>query len=171
MLDADPYIREAQYRTFLGLRTAGDRNVGFVSSFDLSKSWYHPQIRGQLDARAATRTLATRYKVFQGRDADNLWLPPLVEHVEITTRDDGEDRMVGCAIAGEDRRFHPADCKWLSLGANGGANREANNRKVIVLKFRHVPAPAHYRYAWARNPMGDVVSVRGVSLASQRSDD
>lgn len=184
MLDAGPYIREAQYRTFLELRAAGDRNIGFVSSFDLRKSWYHPQIKIPLGERAATWALATRYKVFKGRDADNLWLPPLVEHVEITngelrlslstevkTRDDSEGRMVGFAIAGADRRFYPADCDWLSMGSSDGPNRGVKNRKIIVLRSRHVAVPVHYRYAWARNPMGNVVSVHGVSLASQRSDD
>ena len=36
---------------------------------------------------------------------------------------------------------------------------------------RFVPEPVHYRYAWARNPMGNIVNNRGVPLAAQRSDD
>ena len=34
-----------------------------------------------------------------------------------------------------------------------------------------MPEPIHYRYAWARNPMGNIVNSRGVSLPTQRSDD
>ena len=60
MLDAGPYIREAQYRTFLDLRAAGDKNAGFVSSFDLRKSWYHPQIKIPVGERAAKWALASQ---------------------------------------------------------------------------------------------------------------
>ncbi|MBM4154213.1 MAG: hypothetical protein FJ221_04205 [Lentisphaerae bacterium] len=184
MHDAGSYIREAQYRTFLDLRAAGDRNVGFVSSFDLRKSWYHPQIKIPAGERAATWALATRYGILKGRDAENLWLPPTIDKVEIAggemrlsmstevkTRDDSEGRLVGFAIAGNDRRFHPADADWLSTGGKDGRNREEKDRKVLVLKSRFVPEPVHYRYAWARNPMGNIVGAQRVSLPAQRSDD
>jgi sialate O-acetylesterase len=177
MLDAGSYIREAQYRTFLDLRNAGDKNAGFVSSFDLRKSWYHPQIKIPNGERAATWALATRYGAFKGPDADSYWLPPTIEKVqvvegalqlalstEVKTRDDSVGRMLGFAIAGQDRRFYPADAKWLS-------EDKKERRNVLVLSSRFVPAPLHYRYAWARNPMGNIVNPRGVSLAAQRSDD
>ncbi len=184
MFDAGPYIREAQYRTFLDLRAAGDRNAGFVSSFDLRKSWYHPQIKIPVGERVAKWALATRYELLTGRDAENHWLPPAVEKLEavdgtlrltmstdVKTRDDSDGRMLGFALAGPDRRFHPAAADWLATGSNDGRNREEKNRKVLVLRSPFVPAPVHFRYAWARNPMGNVVNPLGVPLAAQRSDD
>jgi sialate O-acetylesterase len=177
MFDAGAYVREAQYRTFLDLRAAGDANAGFVSSFDLRKSWYHPQIKIPNGERAALWALVTRYGVLKGRDADNYWLPPTIDKVQIVdgamrltmstdvrTRDDSDGRMLGFAIAGNDRLFYPADVQWLAEG-------KKESRNALVLSSRFVPEPLHYRYAWARNPMGNIVNPRGVSLAAQRSDD
>lgn len=177
MFDAGPYIREAQYRTFLDLRAAGDTNAGFASSFDLRKSWYHPQIKIPAGERAAKWALVARYGLLAGRDAEDFWLPPTIEKTEIAggamrltmstevkTRDDSDGQMLGFAIAGADRRFYPADTTWLTEG-------KKESRNVLVLKSRYVPEPLHYRYAWARNPMGNIVNPRGVPLASQRSDD
>jgi len=184
MFDAGSYIREAQYRTFLDLHAAGDRSIGFVSSFDLRKSWYHPQIKIPVGERAATWALVTRYELLKDRDAANHWRPPSVERVDVVdgtlrltmstdvkTRDDSDGRMLGFALAGPDRRFHPADADWLTTGSKDNRNRAEKNRKVVVLKSPFVPAPVHYRYAWARNPMGNVVNSMGVPLAAQRSDD
>jgi sialate O-acetylesterase len=184
MFDVGSYIREAQYRTFLDLRKAGDTNAGFVSSSDLRKSFYHPQIKVPAGERAATWALARRYGILAGRDADNYWLPSTVEKMEIAggeirltmstevkTRDDSDGRMLGFAVAGNDRRFHPADTDWLATGGKDGRNREEKNRRILVLKSRFVPEPVHYRYAWARNPMGNIVNPKGVPLPGQRSDD
>ena len=70
MYDAGAYIREAQYKTFRDLRDAGDKNIGFASSFDLRKSWYHPQIKIPVGERAAKWALVTRYELLKGRDAE-----------------------------------------------------------------------------------------------------
>ena len=184
MYDAGAYIREAQYRTFLDLRRAGDRNVGFVSSSDLRKSWYHPQIKIPAGERAAKWALVTRYGLLKGRDAEDYWLPPRVEKVEaaggsirltmstdVKTRDDSDGKMLGFAIAGADRRFYPADANWFTDGTKNDRNRVEYEKNILVLTNRFVPAPVHYRYAWARNPMGNVVNNQGVNLAGQRSDD
>jgi sialate O-acetylesterase len=163
MYDAGAYIREAQYKTFLDLRGAGDQNVGFASSFDLRKSWYHPQIKIPAGERAAKWALATQYGLLKG---DAHWLPPAIEKVEIAggalrltmstdvkTRDDSDGKLLGFAIAGKDRRFYPADVSWFTEGAKDGRGRVQYDHKVLVLSSRFVPAPAHYRYAWTRNPI------------------
>ena len=62
------------------------------------------------------------------------------------------DTSIGFAIAGQDRRFYPADADWLATGAKDNRNREEKVRNILVLKSRFVPEPTHYRYAWARNP-------------------
>jgi hypothetical protein len=80
--------------------------------------------------------------------------------------------MSGFAIAGEDMKFQPADVSHKVIGKKG---RETQyDRKVLVLKSALVDKPVHYRYAWGRNPMGDIQrSVRfgnTVMLPTQRSD-
>ena len=50
-----------------GLRNAGDKTIGFVSSFDQRKSWYHPQIKVRVGERAAKWALTTRYGLLAGR--------------------------------------------------------------------------------------------------------
>ena len=183
MYDVGPYIREAQYRTFRDFRDAGDRAVGFVSSFDFRKSWYHPQIKIPVGERAAKWALATRYRVLRGRDADLYWLPPAIEEAKIedgairltlsttvTTKDDSDGKMLGFAVAGEDRCFYPADAAYYSDGTKDDRNRPRVQRNILVLSSPFVPEPVHYRYAWARNPMANIVNSRGIPLATQRSD-
>lgn len=182
MHDAGPLIREAQYRTFRDLRAAGDTTIGYASSFDFRKSWYHPQIKIPAGERAAKWAMATHYKLLGGRDADSCWLPPVVEKSEvkdgklvltmstdITTRDDSDGRLLGFAIAGEDRRFFPAEISYLVTGTSG--NKQVEDRKVLVLGSPHVPAPVHYRHAWARNPMTNMTSARHIPIPTLRSDD
>ena len=184
MFDAGVYIREAHYQTFCDLRNAGDKNIGFASSFDLRKAWYHPQIKIPVGERAAKWALATRYGLLKDPDAESWWLPPTIERVEIVgssmrltmstevkTRDDSDGKLLGFAIAGKDRRFYPAEVDWFADAAKDGANPPRLDHRVLVLTNRCVPEPVHYRYAWARNPMGNIVNDRGVPLAAQRSDD
>jgi sialate O-acetylesterase len=184
MVDAGMLIREAQYKTFRDFHDAGDPGIGFASCFDLRKSWYHPQIKIPAGERAAKWALVTQYKILQGRDADQYWLPPSITDMqtidgtirltmssEIKTRDDSEGKLLGFAIAGEDRRFYPADVQWYSDGSVDNRNQPRYQRNVLVLSSPFVPEPAHYRHAWARNPLSNIVNARGVSLATQRSDD
>jgi len=183
MYDVGVLIREAQYKTFRDFYDAGDRGIGFVSCFDLRKSWYHPQIKIPVGERAAKWALVTQYHLLRGRDAEQYWLPPSIEDVkivdgtirltmstEIKTKDDADGKLVGFAIAGKDRRFFPADVQWYSDSVDN-RNRPRYQRNVLVLSSRFVPEPVHYRHAWARNPMSNIVNSRGVPLATQRSDD
>ncbi|HEY3319020.1 MAG TPA: hypothetical protein VGP72_00890 [Planctomycetota bacterium] len=184
MYDAGPYIREAQYQTFRDLRTAGDKNIGFASSSDLRKSWYHPQIKIPVGERAAKWALVTRYGLLKGRDAQDYWLPPAIEKVDVgggamrltmstdvKTHDDSDGKLLGFAIAGKDRRFYPSEVNWFTDGTKDNRNKPQTVHNILVLSSKFVPEPVHYRYAWARNPMGNIVNNRGVPLAGQRSDD
>ena len=184
MYDIGVLLREAQYKTFRDLHDAGDTGIGFVSCFDLRKSWYHPQIKIPAGERAAKWALVAQYDMFQGGDAHQYWLPPSIKEAQtvdgtirltmstdIKTKDDSDDKVLGFAIAGKDRRFYPADVAWYTDGSVDNRNRPKYQRDVLVLSNRFVPEPVHYRHAWARNPMSNVVSSRGVPLATQRSDD
>ncbi len=179
MYDAGAYIREAQHRTFLDLRNAGDVAVGYVDSFDLRKSFYHPQIKIPAGERAAKWALASQYGLLK----EEHWLPPSIQDVkridgtlrltmstEIRMKDDADDEMRGFAIAGEDRRFHPAVVRYHSDGVDA-KKQPILKKNVLVLSSPQVPQPVHYRYAWARNPMANLVSPFQIPLPAQRSDD
>ena len=71
-LDAGVFIRAVQYETFLELRDAGDANIGFASSYDLRRRWYHPQLKLPAGERLARWALATQY----GFDGELDWEPP-----------------------------------------------------------------------------------------------
>lgn len=183
MYDVGPFIREAQHRTFRDFRDAGDENIGFVSSFDLRISWYHPQIKVPAGERAAKWALATEYEILTGRDAQNYWLPPSIDEVvaedgairlqmstEIKTADDSDGKMLGFAIAGDDRRFYPAQIEYFADGVDD-RNRPKLKKNILVLSSPFVAEPKHFRYAWARNPMANLVNRSGIPIATQRSDD
>lgn len=184
MYDAGPYIREAQYKTFRDFYDSGDKNIGFASSFDQRKSWYHPQIKIPVGERAAKWALVTQYGLLKGHGADEYWLPPTIKEVkivdgsirltmstEVKMKDESTDKLEGFAIAGKDRRFYPARVNWYTDGTKGNRNRPVYARDILVLSSPWVPQPVHYRYAWARNPMANIVNSRQVPLAAQRSDD
>ena len=181
MYDVGPLVREAQYQTFADFRKAGDKTIGFVSSFDQRKSGYHPQIKAPVGERAAKWALTTRYELLRG---DENWLPPEIADVKaadgkivltlsttVQTRDDSDGKLLGFALAGDDRRFYPAQIDWYSDGKRDNRNRLQYKRNMLVLSSPFVPQPKHYRYAWARNPMGNIVNGRGIPLATQRNDD
>ena len=178
--DIGAWIREAQYQTFLQFHNAGDKNIGYVSTYDLRHSNYHPRVKIPAGERAATWALVSQYGAGNGLH----WLPPVIKEMkavdgtlELTFNEavgDNSDGtgMSGFAIAGDDMKFQPAEVTHRVVGKNG---REVQyDRTVLVLKSPLVEKPKHYRYAWGRNPMGDIQrSVRfgnTVMLPTQRSD-
>lgn len=80
--------------------------------------------------------------------------------------------ITGFAIAGKDRRYQPTEAEWLVTGKDQH-NRPKHDRSVVVLSSPHVPDPIHFRYAWGRNPMGNLQAAGNNDLpfATQRSDD
>jgi sialate O-acetylesterase len=180
MADVGPYIREAQYKTFLHFYSAGDKNIGFTSTYDLRRRWYHPQLKIPAGERIARWALATQY----GFDKQIRWKPPMAKAMKVedgrilltmdesTAAVDDGGPMEGFAIAGRDRKFHPADIAHLVTGKDG-RGRPRKDMKVLVLSSPMVPAPVHYRYAWARSPMANMQAHHNtdIPMATQRSDD
>lgn len=180
MMNDGIYIREAQYQTFLALREAGDQQIGFASSFDKRRGWYHPQLKIPVGERIARWALATQY----GFERRIRWMPPQITEMKVeegrivlhfdrnVSAEDNQAAMEGFAIAGEDRRFHPATSEWLEK-RRVRDGRPERVRNVVILSSPHVPEPIHFRYAWGRNPMGNVQSAdhSDLPLATQRSDD
>lgn len=179
MYDNGIYIREAQYRTFLEFLRAGDKQIGFASSFDKRRSWYHPQLKIPVGERIARWALATQY----GFGQEIKWKPPMLTEMKVENGriilqmdtqvkavDDGP--IVGFAIAGVDRRFQPADVEHFVKGRDRN-NRPQHDRRILVLSSPLVPKPIHFRYAWGRNPMGNLQSSdkNDLPFATQRSDD
>ena len=175
MADEGNYVREVHYQTFLNFHKGGDKNIGYASSFDQHRAWYHPQIKAPVGERIAKWALATQY----GKNIR--WLPPQLQEVKT-----GDGRLVlkldtwaipfhdgpiqGFAIAGKDGRFQPAKAEWLDRNAGKG---EPNwERSVIVLSSPRVPEPVYFRYAWARNPMESLKSadLSGLPFDTQRND-
>ena len=173
MYDVGAFIREAQYKTFLDLYNAGDKNIGFASSYDKRRTWYHPQLKVPVGERISRWALATQY----GKNIK--WKPAFCTNMEvkegkITLKMDSRlktldnEPIVGFAIAGKDGSFYPANAEWFMHGKD----KKSKDTSRIILSSPHVPEPLHYRYAWSRNPLtnlnlGEHVDV---PLATQRSD-
>jgi sialate O-acetylesterase len=168
--DEGVYIREVHYKTFLDYQKAGDKNIGYASSFDQRRSWYHPQIKIPVGERIAAWALVTQY----GKSSDIRWLPPTIREMkvegsrmiltmarfEVIPYNDGP--ILGFAIAGKDGRFQPAKAEWLNPHAPG-------DRSTIVLTSPLVPEPVYYRHAWGRNPLANL-KADGIPLDSLRND-
>lgn len=179
MLDTGIYIREAHYRTFLDLWRAGDTHIGYASTYDLRRSWYHPQVKIPAGERIARWALATQYGF--GRELQ--WQPPmllgttaqdgaLVLQLDTEVSDPEGGAMAGFAIAGDDRRFQPAEVAYREVGKDD-SGKPRFDRRQLVLTSPLVPAPKHFRYGWGRSPLANVQAVdnKDLPLPTLRSDD
>ncbi|MCP4784741.1 MAG: hypothetical protein GY903_00135 [Fuerstiella sp.] len=180
MANPGPYIREAQYQTFMDFYKAGDQNIGFTSTYDLRRRWYHPQLKIPAGERIARWALATQY----GLGQSIRWKPPMVREMkaedgrielrldEAASAVDNGGPILGFAIAGEDRRFHPAEAVHMVTDRDD-RGRPQTDRRALVLSSPMVPQPQHYRYAWGRSPLGNLQADRNTDIpfATQRSDD
>jgi len=178
MFNAGIEIRAAQYQTFLDLVRAGDQNIGFASSYDLRRRWYHPQVKIPVGERIARWALATQY----GFDRKLVWRPPLLLDLRVTegsiileldmeVGDPEDGEIEGFAVAGTDRRFQPASVTYVENGKDD-RGRVQYDRRQLVLTSPFVPQPIHFRYAWGRNPLANLQAIgnKDLPFATQRSD-
>ena len=77
--DEGTYICEVHFKTFLDFQKAGDKNVGYASSFDQRRAWFHPQIKIPVGERIADWALVTQY----GKSGDIRWLPSTIHEMSI----------------------------------------------------------------------------------------
>lgn len=172
-------IRAVQYETFLDFYQSGDENIGFVSTFDLRRRWYHPQLKLPAGERIARWALATEY----GFDRNVEWKPPMLISMtpiegaielafdrEVGDPLDGAIR--GFAISGEMRCFHPAEAEYAERGKNDRGQMQYD-RSRLILRSSMVKKPVHFRYAWGRNPLANLQATghKDLPFATQRSDD
>lgn len=178
MVDEGTYIREAHHKTFLDMQKAGDKNIGFASSFDQRRSWYHPQIKIPVGERISRWALATQYGMKQIK-----WQPPTLKEMRVEngkivlslndeTAPYNDGPILGFAIAGKDGKFQPATATFQEKGTDG-RNRPQTDKRVIVLSSPLVPEPIHFRYAWCRNPLANLKTSdhTDIPFETQRSDD
>ena len=170
IMDEGIYIREVQYKTFLDFQKAGDKNIGYASSFDQRRAWFHPQIKIPVGERIAGWALMTQY----GKSGDLRWLPPTIQEMkveggkmilkmarfEVITYNDGP--ILGFSIAGKDGKFQPAKAEWSNPNDPG-------DRSIIVLSSPLVAEPVYYRHAWGRNPLANLKAA-GIPLDTLRND-
>jgi sialate O-acetylesterase len=173
-------LRAVQYKTFEDLYKAGDQNIGFASTYDLRRRWYHPQVKLPAGERIARWALATQYGY---GDRTLPWKPPFITGMEAKdgtlvvsfdqdVMDPQDGAMLGFSIAGEAREFHPATAAYFVKGKDD-RGRDQLDRKKLVLSSIMVSDPIHYRYAWGRNPLANVqlTGNKDVPLGTQKSDD
>jgi len=156
MLDPTPWIREAQFNAFRDMS-----NIGYVCSYDQQVNWYHPQKKVEAGERMARWALTTQ------NGFDLPWAPAIREGVErlkdkvvITFNKDvktSDDRPIeGFAIAGSDGHFYPAKASFAKKQDENG--KSVDDRSKIEVSSTLVTDPVEVRYAWARNPLGNLVS-------------
>ena len=156
MLDPSPYIREGQFNAFRDIP-----NTGYACSYDQQVNWYHPQKKTEAAERMARWALSTQY------DLKLKWEPAICKNVErlkdkiIITFDKevktSDDRPVeGFAIAGSDRHFFPARAVYVKIQNEKG--QPVFDKKRIEVWNDLCADPVEVRYAWARNPMGNLVN-------------
>jgi len=178
MRDIGARIREAQYQTFLDFYNAGDKNIGFASTYDLRHTSYHPRVKIPAGERIARWALATQYEM----EGKFTWMPPMIKEMKVqdgaivltfegkgvTAPGDGSP-LAGFAIAGKDMKFQPAGISHKVIGKKGRSVQYDNT--ILILTSPLVPKPVNFRYAWGRSPMGNIQARYGrVPLATQRSD-
>ncbi len=156
MIDAAPYIREAQFNAFLNIP-----NTGYACSYDQQVNWYHPQKKEEAGARMARWALSTQY----GFNLE--WEPAICKGIErlkdkiiITFNKEvksSDDRPIeGFSIAGSDRHFFPAKADYVKSKNEKG--QLIYDKKRIVVWNDLCDKPIEVRYAWARNPLGNLVN-------------
>ena len=156
MIDPAPYIREGQFSTYRDLK-----NVGFVCCYDQQVNWYHPQKKVEAGERMARWALSTQYGF------DLKWEPAICKGIErlkdkiiVTFSKEvksSDDRPIdGFSIAGSDHHFFPAKAVYVTKKNDKGQIIEDNKR--IEVWNNLTVNPLELRYAWARNPLGNLVN-------------
>ena len=176
-MDFGIYVREAHYKTFLDFYKAGDKNIGYASSYDHRRAWWHPEMKIPAAERIARWAMTTQYGA-----TSVSWKPPMVTKVEpkdnallLSFDSDvasvNNEEIAGFSIAGKDGKFQPAKAEYQVIGKDKNGQPQIT-WKALVLSHPLVPNPIHYRFAWGRNPMGNLrmVYIKDIPFATQRSD-
>lgn len=156
LIDPTPSIREDQFKAFLDIP-----HTGYACSYDQQVNWYHPQKKVETGERMARWALATQYGF------DLPWEPAVCTGIErlkdriiitfnkeVKTSDDRP--LDGFCLAGSDRHFFPSKAVYAKTKDENG--KPVDDRKRIEVMNTLVTDPLEVRYAWARNPLGNLVN-------------
>lgn len=154
-------LREAQAKTL------SVPNTGMVVTTDLADDTtdIHPRNKKDVGLRLANLALANTYNLpLQGVASPVLKQMSVNENkidLQFTGAEDGLTKkgkeVVGFFIAGNDRKFYPAQAK-----INGG---------TLTVWSKEVKEPVAVRYAFTNTAIGNVFSREGLPLAPFRTDD
>ena len=141
MVDEGNYVREVHYQTFLNLRKAGDKNIGYASCFDQHRAWYHPQIKIPVGERIASWALATQYgkndplasATAQGSQSRRWQAHPAARHMGRPVQRRSDSRVRHCRQG----RAFPA-------GQGGMARQECRQRAARTGSAPWSCSPAHW---------------------------
>jgi sialate O-acetylesterase len=170
MIDAAPFIREGQFKAFQDIA-----NTGYVCSYDQQVNWYHPQKKVVAGERMARWALSTQY----GFNLE--WEPAIVLDIERKENKiiisfnknvkPSDDRpMEGFSIAGREQHFFPAKAEYVKIQNEKG--KLVNDKSKVEVWNLLCNNPIEVRYAWARNPLGNLVNsdYRIISVPQFRTD-
>jgi len=157
MVDAAPYIREAQFQAYKDLE-----GIGWACAYDQQVNFFHPFRKLMLGERIARWALATQYGVKLGHEPAICTNSEIAGDRIILTFDRGvkvdDGRPIeGMAIAGADKLFYPAQARRVVIGKDS-RNQDVVDCMRVEVWCEHVPEPKAVRYAWARNPLGNLVN-------------
>ncbi|MDD5678674.1 MAG: sialate O-acetylesterase [Kiritimatiellae bacterium] len=154
-------LREAQ------LMTLAVPNTGLAVAIDIGDAGnIHPKNKQEVGRRLALAALAQAYGrkiVFSGPllkswrvDGGRVRLQ--FDHCGGGLAAAGGGPLKGFAVAGPDRKFH-----W--------AGAAIESKDSLAVRSANVPAPVAVRYAWADNPVCNLVNKDGLPASPFRTDD
>ena len=173
MFDPAPNIREGQFNAY-----KHSKNTGFVAIYDQQENWYHPRKKIEAGERMARWALHTQYNLEMGWEpAECIAKDKISGRIILTFNKDiktSDDRPFdGFAIAGKDGHFFPAQANYF-VKEKDKAGNDIQDKTKLVIWNELVQEPEEVRYAWARNPIGNVVNEslreRVIPLPSFRTD-
>ena len=153
-----PVLRESQTET---LRLA---NTGMAVIHDIGESKdIHPKNKQDVGTRLALAARAIAYKqpieysgpMFQAATPENGAMRVYFTHAD-GMRSSNHEAIAGFEIAGADSQYWPAEAKV--------------DGNTIVVSNPQVTNPAAVRYAWADDPVCNLVNQVGLPASSFRSD-
>ncbi|MBI5693835.1 MAG: sialate O-acetylesterase [Verrucomicrobia bacterium] len=153
-------LREAQLRT---AQTVPHTHLAVA--LDAGEDHIHPRNKRPVGERLARLALAKVYGqevVSSGPSYAGLRFEGGAAMVRFATGGSGlatrgGEGLRGFAVAGEDRRFHPAEA-----GIEGD---------TVIVRSPQVPMPVAVRYAWADDPDGNLFNRAGLPASPFRTDE